>query len=63
MWTIVLFSLFIAIAYMILGLVWLVLGAIVSPTVFLPYATAASTFITVISTKYREITEVIDKGF
>ena len=48
---------------MILGLVWLVLGAIVAPGVFLPYATAASTFITVVLAKYREIKEVIDNGF
>jgi hypothetical protein len=45
MWIFVLFSLFCALSYFALGLIWLILGAIVNPTAFLPYATAAGTFI------------------
>ena len=63
MWTIVLLSLFFFMVYIVLVLVWLVLGAIVSPTVFLPYATAAATFITIMISKYGEIKKVIDNGF
>ena len=46
MWIFVLFSVFCALSYFTLGLIWLMLGAIVNPTAFLPYATAASTFLT-----------------
>ena len=52
MWVFVLLSCYIAISYFCLGLVWLVLGAIVNPGAFLPYATSAATFITVVSSKY-----------
>ena len=63
MWTIVLISVCFLMFYIVLVLMWLVLGAIVSPTVFLPYATAAATFITIMGTKYTEIKNVIDHGF
>jgi hypothetical protein len=39
------------------------LGAIVNPTAFLPYATAAATFVTVISTKAAEFKTISDSGF
>jgi hypothetical protein len=63
MWVNVLLSVFFLLAYLTLCLVWMVLGAIISPTVFLPYATAAATFLTVMTTKYREVSKVIDQGF
>ena len=58
-----LISLFITLFYILICLVWLILGAIVSPTVFLPYATAAATFITLMSTKNREVNKIITDGF
>ena len=63
MWLTVLLSLFATFVYLVICLVWLILGAIVSPTVFLPYATAAATFVTVISTKYAEVQKLIKDGF
>ncbi len=53
MWIFVLISFFIAISYFIIVLEWLILGAIVNPAAFLPYATAASTFLTVAMSKYK----------
>lgn len=35
-----------------LGLIWAVLGAIINPTKYLPYAAASITFINTIMTKY-----------
>jgi hypothetical protein len=63
MWVTVLTSLFVILFYFIICLVWLILGAIVSPTVFLPYATAAATFITVVSTKFREVDKIVTEGY
>ncbi len=33
---------------------WFLLGAIINPTAFLPYATAVTTFLTVVSVKSKE---------
>jgi hypothetical protein len=33
---------------------WLLLGAIINPSAFLPYATASATFMTAISVKLAE---------
>ena len=63
MWVTVLISLFFTLFYVVICLVWLILGAVVSPSVFLPYATAASTFITVMSTKFREVKKIVNEGF
>jgi hypothetical protein len=63
MWGTVLISLFVTLFYLVICLVWLILGAIVSPTVFLPYATAAATFITVLSTKYKEVDKIVNEGY
>jgi len=41
----------------------LLLGAIVNPVAFLPYATAAATFITVISAKASQFKEIATEGF
>jgi hypothetical protein len=63
MWTTVLVSLFVTFFYLVICIIWLILGAIISPTVFLPYATAAATFITVIISKYREVNKIVTEGF
>jgi hypothetical protein len=44
-------------------MVWLLLGAIVNPSAFLPYATASATFITVISTKSAEAIKLAQEGY
>jgi hypothetical protein len=54
MWACVGLSLLFLSAYIALCMVWLLLGAIVNPSAFLPYATASATFITVISAKSAE---------
>jgi hypothetical protein len=38
------------------------LGAIVNPTAFLPYATGAATFVTVVSSKAAHYKEIYDNG-
>lgn len=51
MWVLVLTSAFLLCMYITLAAVWLMLGAILNPTAFLPYATAAATFLTVMTAK------------
>ena len=51
MWILVLYSAFQLFFFISLAGVWMVLGGIVDPQAFLPYATAAATFITVIISK------------
>lgn len=41
--------------YFILVLIWCVLGAVLNPTRFLPYAAAATTFIATLSSKMRQL--------
>ncbi len=55
MWIIIIFSIFVAISYLSLVVVWLILGAIVNPEAFLPYATSVSAFITLILQKYKYV--------
>ena len=62
MWFLVLCSIFILLSYIGLCSIWLLLGAIINPTAFLPYATAASTFITVISSKYAQFVDIAENG-
>lgn len=63
MWTLVLYSAYQLCVFVTLALVWLLLGAIVNPTAFLPYATAAATFVTVISSKAAQFKEIATDGF
>lgn len=58
-----LFSLLIVCVAVSLALVWLILGAIVNPTAFLPLATSAGVFVTLITSKYAEFKNVIEQGF
>jgi hypothetical protein len=46
------FVMYIIFCMISLGLIWAVLGAIINPTKFLPYAAASITFINTIMTKY-----------
>ena len=38
------------------------LGAIINPSAFLPYATGAATFVAIISSKYSEFAEIAENG-
>ena len=51
MWILVLYSAYQLFFFISLAGVWMVLGGIVNPSAFLPYTTAAATFITVIVSK------------
>ena len=63
MWTLILVSLYFLTAYVSLAIVWLILGAIVNPTAFLPLATAAMTFVALIGSKYKEFTGLYTNAF
>ena len=63
MWTFALLSLMFIFFYLIICLIWLILGAIVEPTIFLPTATGAATLIAAISSKYAKVVSVIEQGF
>ena len=62
MWVLVLISFFILGGYVSLAAVWMMLGAIINPTAFLPYAAAAATFVTVVTTKYTEFMDIAENG-
>jgi len=53
MWVIVLVAIYATVVYVALVAIWLMLGAIINPTAFLPYATSAATFLTIVTTKYK----------
>jgi len=53
MWIIVLITLYTTAVYLSLVIIWLMLSAIINPNAFLPYATSAATFVTLISKKYK----------
>jgi hypothetical protein len=63
MWVIVLFATYTALVYLSLVAVWLMLGAIINPDAFLPYATAAATFVTLVSKKMKDFKDLSDNGF
>ena len=62
MWVLVLISLWVLGSYIALAMVWMILGAVINPTAFLPYAAGASTFVTVITTKYNEFMNLAENG-
>ena len=62
MWVLVLISLYVLLVYLGLGTVWLILGAIVNPNAFLPYATAAATFVTAVTVKWSEFMSIAKNG-
>ena len=49
--------------YLMVCSVWLILGAVVSPDVFLPYGAAAVTFVTVILAHYRRVRTIMTDGY
>lgn len=63
MWALILASVYVLCAYISLAMVWLILGAIVNPTAFLPLATAALTFLTLVSSKYKEFSSLYKDAF
>ena len=63
MWILVLYSAYQLFVFLSLAGVWLVLGGIVNPSAFLPYATAAATFLTVIVSKASQYKEIAEEGF
>ena len=62
MWFIVLFATYTALVYFSLVAIWLILGAIINPEAFLPYATSAATFVTLVSKKYKEFLDLAENG-
>ncbi len=63
MWTCIgIFILFLS-SYISLCMAWLLLGAIINPSAFLPYATASATFIVAVTAKYAEALKIADEGF
>ena len=51
---------FITSSYLCLCLIWIMLGAVINPTAFLPYATACATWVTTSFSKYKEFKETIE---
>lgn len=54
MWVFVLIQVFFVISYIVLIILWFLLGAIVNPNAYLPFASSSATFITSISSKFFE---------
>lgn len=61
-WFLLAMSLSFSLAYVGLLLTWLLLGAFINPNAFLPFASAAATFITFIVTKYNYFKNLINQG-
>ena len=49
--------------YIGLVLVWLLLGAIIDPNVFLVYTTSVSTLITFVTAKFKSLENMAKEGF
>ncbi|KAL4475110.1 hypothetical protein ABPG74_001806 [Tetrahymena malaccensis] len=62
MWIIVLLVLYGIGVYLSLVGTWLILSAIINPNAFLPYATSAATFLTLVTRKYQMIKKILDQG-
>ncbi|EAR86437.2 phage head-tail adaptor family protein, putative (macronuclear) [Tetrahymena thermophila SB210] len=63
MWIIVLISFYTFAVYFSLVAIWLMLSAIINPNAFLPYATSAATFVTLVAKKYKDFQEISQNGF
>ena len=61
-WIIILILLFIYVSYISLVITWTLLGAIINPNYFLPYATATLTFISFTATKFKSLKDKIKNG-
>ncbi|KAL4461660.1 hypothetical protein ABPG72_009063, partial [Tetrahymena utriculariae] len=62
MWVLVLLVLYGIAVYLSLIGTWLILSAIINPNAFLPYATSAATFLTLVTRKYQMIKKILDQG-
>ncbi|KAL4503518.1 hypothetical protein ABPG73_017261, partial [Tetrahymena malaccensis] len=63
MWCIVFISFYTFAVYFSMVAIWLMLGAIINPNAFLPYATSAATFVTLVTKKYKDFREISQNGF
>jgi hypothetical protein len=61
-WVLTLASCAFLICYLFLCGIWCILGAILNPNMFLPYASGAITFITFVKSKYAQFKEVSKNG-
>ena len=61
-WTLVLIALSFYFGYIGLVLTWLLVGAFINPNAFLPFASAAITFVTFIITKYNSFKRLLMEG-
>ena len=61
-WIIILILLFIYVSYISLVIIWTLLGAIINPNYFLPYATAALTFLSFTGSKLKSFQDKIKNG-
>ena len=61
-WIMILIALAIYFGYIGLFLIWAILGAIINPTAFLPYASGAGTFLTFCTAKYNEFKKMFADG-
>jgi len=55
MWIIIIIIIFVTFSLLVLALLWFLIGAIINPNAYLPYAAASATFITVISSFLTKI--------
>lgn len=55
-WIFFLFLFVMYIGYICLVALWMVLGAILNPNKFLPFAAAVGTFVLFIATKFKQVT-------
>ena len=62
MWLCIALSLLFMCSYFSLCMSWLLLGAIINPSAFLPYATASATFVTALTAKYAEAVKISEDG-
>ena len=49
--------------YVTIVMVWYLLGAIINPSAYLPYAAAACTFVTFCTAKFRQFKRLQTVGF
>ena len=61
-WILTLLALAFYFGYIGVVLTWLLLGAFINPNAFLPFASAAVTFVTFVATKYKAFRTLSDQG-
>jgi hypothetical protein len=63
LWSAIIFSIYIILIYLSIVLVWMILGAVINPSAFLPYATGASVLVTIVTTKYEKFKSLFQEGY